>query len=279
MTNISIHTTVDTHSEDYFTYFKDNYTKLCKHPERLKFYVHTLSGGLRYTKNDDNTTVVNAVLGKGSVGHSNGLDSAVRNFQDGEVNVVADVDTAFLVRDWDVVVHSLLETYGFVGSTYEKIGGFCTGDVMIQTYKDRPCMTWSAISVDASEVFKTSKTLNLQPFKQKNLKIDTQELSETFGLPVGYELLRDAAWQLPQFLRENKISFKTLFHARPTVEALVVRTGENYNEEYQLNGIPFVAHQRGSMKHPFRKPWSGVNTSGNFYDIVDKHVQSLLSNE
>ena len=40
---------------------------------------------------------------------------------------------------------------------------------------------------------------------KKNLKIVNKELSDTFNLPIGYELVRDVGWRLPIIIYEKII--------------------------------------------------------------------------
>jgi hypothetical protein len=91
------------------------------------------------------------------------------------------------------------------------------------------------------------------PDKLNVLKIDNQYLSDIFGLPIGFSLLKDVGWELPFFLHDNQIPFKIFEHIKPTdSKSIVLKGAYPYHDEFHLNGIPFLVHQRGSMKHVYR---------------------------
>ena len=58
-------------------------------------------------------------------------------------------------------------------------------------------------------------------------------------------------------------------HVKPSSdEVLVITTESDYNEEYQLLGTAFVAHQRGGSRHEFK----AHEMSKRFYDCVEAAV-------
>jgi hypothetical protein len=265
MENINVHATVASNSLKYFEYMCDNYKKLATSCN-VRFFAHVIDGTTSF-KSD--VIVFRATAGVGSTGHGHGVTSAMQHLVPDEINVISDCDMAFLMRGWDARVVELLKTYDIFGTTFEKIGGYCSGNGLLQTHKDIPNISWFALPARSLDTFRTA---NMQPLKQIPLPITTPELSKMYGLPVGYQLLRDTGWEIPKVIYETNMSYKSLYHARPTTDAIVVKTGSDYNEEYQLDGVPFLAHQRGSMKHRF---WQDP-LSKNFYDIVDTHVKSLI---
>jgi hypothetical protein len=99
--------------------------------------------------------------------------------------------------------------------------------------------------------------------------IDTPELSDIYGLPLGFELVRDTGWQIPMFIKENKLSYQVLDLVKPTENRSRVLSNLNpYHDEFHLNDEPFLVHQRGSMTHLFRRD----KLSKDFYDSVDKYL-------
>jgi hypothetical protein len=185
-----------------------------------------------------------------------------------DIKVIADSDTVMLSKDWDLRLKILFEqyqNYGIVGTSYERVGGFSTENIKRQAYKFKPTLSWAALSPK----YDFSKMMTM-PAKNENVPVDTLEKSMLYNLPIGYELFRDAAWQVPEFLYDNKIPYVYLENFRPTQpQSLAVKSGNDYNEEFQLWGIPFVGHQRGSNKRPFR----ACKESVGFYDAIERYVR------
>jgi hypothetical protein len=83
----------------------------------------------------------------------------------------------------------------------------------------------------------------------------------------------DVGWKMPGFLAQYNIPYKVLKQVKPTSEeASAIKTGNDYHEEYQLDGTPFLGHQRGSHKHPFR----GNEISESFYNACDSYIHNQL---
>jgi hypothetical protein len=51
----------------------------------------------------------------------------------------------------------------------------------------------------------------------------------------------------------------------------VLQGTNDYHEEFHLRGRPFVVHQRGSHKHPFRT----MPLSAPFYAAVESYLRGL----
>jgi len=266
---INIHTVFSNHSKEYYEYMIQNHIEKSSDENDLMFFGYCLDG-------DSEVSGCNKVysLPKIAAGvptsdlHGHGLNYTLKevihqeNLND-EINVFADSDSVILMRNWDYVLVNLLTYNGIVGTTFEKIGGFCSGDGKTQTYKNKPSITWMALSPkhDWTE-------MDLMPEMGSTIEIDTEEKSEIFELPLGYNLLRDTGWKLPIFLHENKIPFLGFEHVAPgDPQSIALKDCENYNEEYQIEGEPFLGHQRGSRKRKFRK----TPLSSKFYNSCEAY--------
>ena len=255
---IEIYVPTSAFSMPYFDYLVKNYQNTADCPSKISFHPVILRG-------------------YGSMGHANGIRDCLDapSSSDNVVRIIADSDTVMLCKGWDSILLTICKPGKRIvmGTSYEAIGGFSSGNSTVQTYKNRSTMSWIAIPTFILPEFKTFDT---SPVKQANISINSIELSQRFGLPIGYELLRDACWSLPQFLDENGIEDTPLYHAKPTMDALALKTGNDYHEEYQIINseftVPFVGHQRGSMKHPFR----GNDISKSFYDQVENYLLGQL---
>lgn len=247
---VTVHVPVSQHSMPYFEY-------LCKNYESLKSGIFDIE----YTPH--------TVIGSGSGGHATAIESILKIPRQDDlelVRVIADSDTVMLKRGWDLRL--VAETYKFdvIGTTYEDIGGFSSGSGNVQTYKGAPNLTWFAMAMHHD-----FSGLQCQPQKQSTLLIEDEHMSALYNLPIGHALLRDVGWQIPEYLASHDRTWLAMFHVKPTNGALAIQTGNDYHEEYHITrGEPFVAHQRGSMKHPFR----GNEISSKFYDAVERYLGS-----
>jgi hypothetical protein len=202
----------------------------------------------------------------GSRQHAAGVNSAFR-MTGGCYDVIADCDTVIVAAQWDSLLTSVLSEVGIVGAAYEEIGGFSSGPGRRQTYKRLPNVTWVALS--PAHDF---RTLDASHGLERAVRIRTQEQAVLYNLPIGSELLRDVGWQLPSYLAARDIPALAMVHVKPSsAEARVLRDTNDYHEEFHLRGRPFVVHQRGSHKHPFRS----MPLSAPFYAATELYLGSL----
>jgi hypothetical protein len=291
---IHVHVTVASNSIPYYLYMVRNYLALASGKNQVKFFAHCLDKetfsklhlsketfkAIEVYKNPkfyvlqtwrDLVKVLVATFGfprpmSGSNGHSAGISSAL-SITGSAVDIIADADTVLLKRNWDVTLLELLSNYGIVGTSYEDIGGFSSGSGNIQTYKRKPSMTWFAMSPRFNW-----KDLDPKPSKADNIKIINSELSSLYNLPIGAELARDVGWNLPLYLEDNNISYIAFDQIKPTSgDALVLKSGIDYHEEFHHKGNVFLAHQRGSHKHKFR----ASHISESFYNSCDMYMKKI----
>jgi hypothetical protein len=202
----------------------------------------------------------------GSSQHAAGLTSAFR-MTGGCYDVIADCDTVIVAPQWDRVLRGVLAEVGIVGAAYEEIGGFSSGGGRRQTYKRLPNVTWVALS--PAHDF---RTLDASHGLARTIRIRTQEQAALYNLPIGSELLRDVGWQLPSYLAARDIPPQAMVHVKPSSpQARVLQGTNDYHEEFHLRGRPFVVHQRGSHKHPFRT----MPLSAPFYAAVESYLRGL----
>ena len=290
---LNVHVVVSEASHDFFEYQLGNYVETAARPGRLFFYCYALDEPTcdRYRSDrrlslcapvyanprayrrkswNDWKVFLRAMLMRrpalgGSNGHAAGLNHAGGVFaRIAGHNIIADVDTVMLERGWDEHTVALLAEYDLFGAPYEDIAGFSSGDSKVQTYKAFACAVWVALAarVDFGAV-------DWMPAKERNVAIDSEELSRIYGLPVGYELVRDVGWELPGFVHARGLRHLALKHVKPSSpDCLVIRTGFDYNEEYQLEGAAMLAHHRGGSRIALR----GNEMSNAFFDRVEEHL-------
>lgn len=290
---INVHVVVAEESRLYFDYLIRNFRHTARNPERLFFFCYALdkqtyaryrdaldvsacypvygrtSSYRRVTWREWRTFLKAQITGVpalgGSNGHSAGLNYATQQMplMKGH-HLIADSDVAVLVRDWDITTERYFKEFHLIGTTYEDIGGFSSGSGTVQTYKKFPNANWLAIRQDCD-----LSGLDWFPNKQRNLKIDDEQASALYNLPIGYEMVCDGGWKFPGFCSERGYKAKAMVQVKPSSpEAQIIRSERDYNEEYQLDGAAFVGHQRGGSRHAFRDS----DISKYFYDCVENAV-------
>ncbi len=261
---IVIHMVVSNDSYSYAQNLVRNYVELSQKPELLTFKLYCLDKKV-YRKiskcNLVKVFLVHSTTIKGSFGHALGLAMCLKNLDQGALNIISDTDVCVVKNNWDELLRELfylpesnlestkgVNNLGILGTTYEDYLGFSTGSSIVQTYKGSPTLTWCALSPNYDFT-----SLNVFPEKQDEFEISSQELANVYGLPIGFRLLKDVGWQLPLFLHDNNIPFRIFQHIKPnSSQAIVLKNGYSYHDEFHLNHQAFLVHQRGSMKHSYR---------------------------
>lgn len=292
MTVVRLHCVVCDNAMDYFKYLLENYRSLASPDAKIEVIAHctddesyrqVVDGKIAnraiavhrrpefyvYGNRHDVINRIKLLFGMtprlgGSSGHAAGIKSAFLASGGEGIDIIADTDTVILVRDWDKRIESILQDVAVMGTSYEKKGGTSSGDSNVQTYKTAPNLTWMAFS--SKYPF---KTLDPSHMLYKNLPITTQEQADLYGVGVGCSLLRDIGWKMPQFLKDHHAKACMLDNFYPeSGQCKVLKVANHYNEEFQLNGEPFIAHQRGSRKHKFKSE----PLSAPFYKAVEDYL-------
>lgn len=266
---IHIHATVSSNSIRYFDYVCENYTGLSSGKIPLFFYAYCLDKESHRELSHDKRIhqAVGLEFGRGSTGHAKSIDTAIANFALGQINIISDTDIAILMKNWDVSLEKALcgpSAVGVVATKMEGLGGFNCGNIPIQHYKEKPTTTWMAISPQ----FDFSR-LSVMPDKENYIAVNTPGLADLYQIPVGFQVLKDTGWQIPAYLKDNNIPYLSLDIVKPTsAEAIALKGCNPYHDEFHWDGKPFLAHQRGSMKHRFRID----PLSQDFYDACDRYL-------
>jgi hypothetical protein len=265
---LSIHFVTSSNSIWYLSQAIKSYIHLCSKSSSLNFYVYALDKSSvkkvkRLSASIECTWVGNH---SGSMGHAYGLEKAIENFDVDNCNIVSDTDVMMLRENWDFDLLTVLndEKLDILGTQHEKIGGFISGNLVLQQYKQLPSTTWFAVRKGLS-----LPSLDLRPDKEMPMDINSLHLSQLYNLPIGYKLFKDTGWRIPSYLHSRKLTSQVLDLVKPTDENSQVLKGENpYHDEFHLKGSPFLAHQRGSMSHVYRID----KLSRGFYNACDKYL-------
>jgi len=268
---IHVHTQSDKSTIGYVQFMWQTMRELANKPDFLRLSVHcmgpTAVERLTSLPNTKVYQVADIAVDTGlvgSMGHAACVEHAMTMTDDGDIHIVADSDTVVLAKGWDDYVrYELLDKgLGTFGTTYEDIGGFTSGAGTVQTYKNVPNVVWMALSPNHRW-----RDLRARPRKNDNLHITNEGQSKIYGLPIGYHVLRDVAWQIPEYLSSRGITYVGWKQLKPSKDATVLKGLSDYHEEYHVteDDIPFVVHHRGSMRHAYR----GDRISQNFYAAVD----------
>jgi len=271
---IHVHSQSDKGTIGYVTFMWESMRVLANHPDALKLSLHcigpTATERLRELPQTKTYYVPNAEVDKGmsgSTAHGACVEHALQMTDDGDIHIIVDSDTVVLAKGWDDYIRCELldKKIGTVGTTYEDIGGFTSGGGNVQTYKGSPNVVWMALSP-----LHRWRDLKAMPAKSDDVHITNEGQAKIYGLPVGFRVLRDVAWQIPEYLSSRGISYVGWRQLKPTKDATVLKGLSDYHEEYQVtvDNVPFVVHHRGSMRHAYR----GDRISQNFYGAVDKYL-------
>ncbi len=269
---IHVHTAIDKSTVPFAKFMWETMLSLANRPNDLRLTVHCMGPAALARivdwpgKNESMVTPCGAGDPlHGSRGHGVCVMEALGMMGDGDIHVVADSDTVIVAKGWDDYLRTRLLNDGIaiVGSTYEDMGGFSSGDAKTQTYKKIPTLTWCALSP-----LHDWRSLEVLPDKGKQIVISSEEQSRIYNLPLGYTVFGDVGWQLPRYLHDHKLRYEGWRQLKPTKDAVVLRGLSDYHEEFHVNDIPFVTHHRGSMTHAYRSN----RLSNSFYAAVDKHL-------
>jgi len=268
---LNVHFATENKTVSYTKFAIETMRRLAKKPEEIIVTIHILEHSPNEILNE--LTKISAIMVRGaaanlrgSFGHGLALEQMLSLTDDGDTHVIMDSDTVLLMKNWDDYIKTTLSNVDCVGTRYEDMGGFSSGSGTLQTYKSVPNFIWIALSPKHN-------WSNLKAAHQKHVPINvtSDEMSNVYGLPVGYKVMCDVGWQLPEYLHNNGLTYEGLRQIKPSSEECVVLSGlSDYHEEYHVDGKPFLVHQRGSSKHAFRQ---GI--SKEFYDAVDRYLRQI----
>lgn len=270
---IHVHTSSDKSTVGYVIFMWQVMRELASHPAALKLSVHCLGPtAVERVKHLPNTKTYMAPsiaeCSGGSMAHASCVEQALAMTDDGDIHVIADSDTVVVSKGWDDYIRIKLldkDRVGIIGTAVEDVGGFSSGTTNVQMAKNLPTVAWCALSP-----FHTWRRLEVRPIKSSNIKITNETLSKTYNLPIGFEVLRDVAWQIPQYLADRGIMYQAWKQRKGSKDAIVLKGLSDYHEEYHTEAdVPFVVHHRGSMRHTYR----GDAVSNSFFGAVDKYLE------
>lgn len=270
MHRIVVHVSVDASTVGYAAFGWKTALELASMPDQLSLVSHCMDGSsaaamanlvgttVRLGGNKDHNRI------GGSYGHAVCIMDAFKRTNDGNIHVIADTDAVLLAKGWDSYVRSRIDVgVGFLGTTYEDVGGFSSGTGLIQTYKKVPNFIWAALGLQHDW-----RDLDITPKKEHRVHITDETLSKIYNLPIGFSVFGEAGWQVPRFVHDNGIKYEGFQQLKPTKDATVLQGLTDYSEEYHVDGVPFVVHQRGGRQFAYRTS----ELSANFFKVVDGYL-------
>jgi hypothetical protein len=247
----NIHVCVSSISFEYFKRMFQNYEKLKSSDYLLSWNFYCVDKQI-FDYFDSQDAIVYPVYGgqKGSDTHGKAFKLALQNMRTsgGDFDVFADTDTMMVEKDWTATVEKQLQSVDIFATQFERVGSVCAGDGPIQMYKKLPALTWFAVSKKCD-----LSAMETSVDKQNHLLIDTEEKAKIYNLPIGFSVLRDTGWQIPEFIHNNHISYACLEMHKPNLDFVKVLSNKfTYSEENWIEGTerPFVCHCRGSCSKP-----------------------------
>lgn len=278
---IHVHSHSDKSTIGYAQFMWETMRELASHPEALKMTAHCIGptaadrlGKLANSQGFPVPGTDGGVGGQGgSMAHGVCVEHALAMTDDGDIHLNVDSDTVVLAKGWDdyVRIQLLDQNVGIMGATFEDIGGFSSGGGLSQTFKGIPYTCWMAMSPAHRW-----RDLKVRPAKGTDLPISNEGLAKIYGLPVGYSVLKDVGWQIPEYLHSRSIPYTGWKHLKGSKDAVVLKGLSDYHEEFHVDGgVPFVVHHRGSLRHAYR----GDRISQNFYAAVDNYLNQERKRE
>lgn len=268
---IRVHTQTDKSTVEYVKFMWETMLKLASRPERLSLHIHCIGpSAVERASNlalpGSTTSLVVRASEGGSYGHAACIMDALSMMNDGNTHVICDSDAFLVAKGWDnYIIKKISEGVGIIGTTYEDVGGFSSGAINVQTYKKIPTFTWCAMS--SAHPW---STLDVLPRKDHRIHVANAQLSAIYNLPIGYHVFGEAGYQLPQFLFDHKIKYEGWTQLKPSKNATVLSGLSDYHEEFHADGIPFVVHHRGSLRHRYRES----RVSRAFFSKVDPWIDA-----
>jgi len=274
---IHCHSQVDKSTLEYVKFMWDTMFSLASYPELLSLTVHCITQTAADRLTDwaksraphVNTVSVNSITGGGSNAHGACVMSALKMTGDGDIHIICDSDTVVVAKGWDEYLRQRLvvDKVSIIGSAYEDVGGFSSGNKGVQTYKKIPTVTWCALSP-----LHDWRTLDVTPNKAHRVSINTKVLSETYNLPEGNAVFGEVGWTIPEYLRKYGLTCEAWRQRKASKDSIIIKNLSDYHEEFHVgnenDSIPFVVHHRGSMRHAYRSN----KISALFYGAVDKYI-------
>ncbi len=264
--NIIVHMSVDRATVPYALYAWNTMNSLATLPEQMTLMAHCMDESARAQMlSVPRASVVGVGEGiRGSNGHAMCIMDAFQFTGDGNIHVINDTDAVVVAKGWDTYVRQRVsDGVGFIGTTYEDVGKFSSGHGKLQTYKKVPNFIWAALGPQHSW-----RGLNIMPDKGKQIEVATEEQSKIYNLPIGYSVFGEAGYQVPLFVHQNNIKYEGWLQLKPTKDATVLAGLTDYSEEYHVEGVPTVVHQRGGRQFAFRQHPLSVN----FFNVVDAYL-------
>lgn len=177
----------------------------------------------------------------GAVGHALTL-SAILERMDSEVGMFLDVDTAFLVKDWDEV---------FSQEITDKYVAFGTAYVNPRKYQNFPMLTACSFNTPIVKSLNIDFRPLMDPPDSKYI-VKTEIEARAWGKSIGEQVVLDCGYKFPLRVIEAGYEGKIIPYCG---------TGKlGIGQEFHRNGLPFMTHMKGSStcneKHPTTVQWT-----------------------
>lgn len=193
-------------------------------------------------KNNDifNIKIIDAISPHhGSLGHGFCLDELLKHM-DSEYGMFVDCDVAFLEKNWDTKLISMLEGNNVVIGAGTALNH--------HHYYNFPFTIMSLFKVSPMKEVGISFMPKLQDL------VLTEEQSEIFGRNPGDIIHLDTAWEMPYKLKTNGydgIALKLVTPRDETKSDIKFMTNDMRGEEQQLDGVPYFSHVGRSQSRSF----------------------------
>ena len=250
--NINVHVPVTINSIEYYKQLCANHLEWSSGKRSITFIAYCLGNEVDKALAEHELTLDTVVLPgcRGPDAHASSVRAIIARTNKLDITVIADSDTFLLARNWDdAIVDFIKNGVGVVGTAF-----YPSATTDPQPYAGKPNTNWLALSPKFSW-----RKLGVTPFVGHNTNVDTESKSQLWNIPIGSQLVRNVAWQIPEYLHSNKIPFECLF----------LKSNDKFEEYVLPNGTSFVARMLASSKYVSKDLQS---TSDAFYSACTDFV-------
>lgn len=266
-----LHIVINNNSLSYLYYMKRNIQALADKPDQLRFWIYcTELNAFEHVKNC--SWVERCEFSKhngGSGGHADALHMALSLMKRDDINILIDADMVLLMMGWDSRIRKIMEKVHIFGTSHLDPGLSADGYGEVEDWQYARLPNTSFFVMNPNHDF---SDIDLKPNKEKKILVDNIELSILVKLPINSVMHCDTGWQIPWYVEKYKLQTSVVRHRKPrNYPCSILKKGMNYSEEFVLDNVPFIAHQRGSWKRCFRKD----TLSKLFYNATEEYLVKI----
>lgn len=273
--DINVVVGIGKHEYEYFEYFRRNILIVSSSSSKIEFFVsHDVDMPIEHVNKLKKVCELVVPYKKQAhkfMEHSSSLMSVLKNdkfkMNDGKYTLIADVDTAITLYDFDVTLQELFDKNGLDMFGVQNLppGSFGTKIESKTRNYGYPMVQWMLMKNS------TCKKIKELDFSFSGSAVPTKKEEQIFKLPNGMLLFKDTGWMIPIFIVNNNLKFNVMEVHR---QKNVLQTDLcHHATENVFDGKTIVCHQGLASRVKFRDDTHPTIHSNLFYDYVDDFLR------